>query len=601
MSVLKVKENGAWKDIPAIKGETGDAAGFGTATASVDTGTGTPSCVVTLSGEDTAKNFDFAFHNLMYDDSDLQSDFADLADDFDVLQGQFDTAVAAVTTDTEVTDIRVGADGVTDTTAGASVRRQFTDVKSAFNDLVYGDTHTYTVSNTGTNKFDALLLKGVRYIFTNNTNAQCTLRVYNSDGTNALITSALTAGSSITFMPSTNNAIQIGGWMSGTGEVSLATDFSAITDKRLLGIYDYSYLNSWEIGSIYGENGVDYDSVTRGIRTPNNAKIYIHNNTVALSVNPLIETVYAFKYDSSNAYIGRLGVSGARSVHLDSGYYYRFLALAKTGTVITADTISTYSDNFWACGETLADLLIANDDYSTNIKGYSVGADLVKRELIAERVGTGTLKYGQSFLIYNDKFYSTDGEHIAVQSADFTLEQDIAISVGHGNAFALGETNKGFISGWDDNKIYVVNLDNLTLYTTIELPTTGYTTCAIDDHNGIAYIFQRDTRPNTESKYNVIAYDYVNQNVLYTNETTKAFGAMQACDYYNDKIIVLNGLGTTALPNGYRVYNTKGEILADYVIPAFGGIEPEGVFINKETGDLYISNVDARVYRITSD
>lgn len=173
MSVLKIKdENEQWTSIPTIKGETGDAAGFGTATASVDTGTGTPSCVVTLTGDDTAKNFDFAFHNLMYDDSDLQSDFAaiesdfaDLADDFDILQGQFDTAVAAVTTDTEVTDIRVGADGVTDTTAGASVRRQFTDVKSDLeqtrrgayqinsNDLVqgsYGSTSPTIIVETTT-------------------------------------------------------------------------------------------------------------------------------------------------------------------------------------------------------------------------------------------------------------------------------------------------------------------------------------------------------------------------------------------------------------------------------------------------------------------
>lgn len=124
MSVLKVKDNGEWKAIPSIKGETGDAAGFGTATASVDTGTGTPSCVVTLTGEDTAKNFDFAFHNLMYDDSELQQDF-------DTLQGQFDTAVAALTVDSEVADIRVGDDGVTYTSAGAAVRGQFHDVKSA--------------------------------------------------------------------------------------------------------------------------------------------------------------------------------------------------------------------------------------------------------------------------------------------------------------------------------------------------------------------------------------------------------------------------------------------------------------------------------------
>lgn len=130
MSVLKTKDGGGnWTSVPSIKGDTGDAAGFGTVVASVDASHGTPSVTVTTSGDDTAKNFDFAFHNLQpapYDDSELQQDFA-------TLQGQFDTAVSAVTTDTEVTDIRVGADGITDTTAGASVRRQFTDLKSDLN------------------------------------------------------------------------------------------------------------------------------------------------------------------------------------------------------------------------------------------------------------------------------------------------------------------------------------------------------------------------------------------------------------------------------------------------------------------------------------
>lgn len=45
-------------------GTPGAAAGFGTPTASVDANTGTPSVQVTSSGPDTAKVFNFAFHNL---------------------------------------------------------------------------------------------------------------------------------------------------------------------------------------------------------------------------------------------------------------------------------------------------------------------------------------------------------------------------------------------------------------------------------------------------------------------------------------------------------------------------------------------------------
>ena len=51
-------------------------------------------------------------------------------DDFDILQGQFDTAVAALTVDSEVADIRVGADGVTYTSAGEAVRSQLSGVIS---------------------------------------------------------------------------------------------------------------------------------------------------------------------------------------------------------------------------------------------------------------------------------------------------------------------------------------------------------------------------------------------------------------------------------------------------------------------------------------
>ena len=46
------------------KGDTGNAAGFGTPTASINNTVGTPSVTVTASGENTAKVFNFAFSNL---------------------------------------------------------------------------------------------------------------------------------------------------------------------------------------------------------------------------------------------------------------------------------------------------------------------------------------------------------------------------------------------------------------------------------------------------------------------------------------------------------------------------------------------------------
>lgn len=63
--------------------------------------------------------------------TEIRGNISDVETDFAVLQGQFNTAVAGLTVDSEVADIRVGADGVTYTSAGEAVRSQLRGVVSA--------------------------------------------------------------------------------------------------------------------------------------------------------------------------------------------------------------------------------------------------------------------------------------------------------------------------------------------------------------------------------------------------------------------------------------------------------------------------------------
>ena len=109
----------------------GEPAGFGEVTASIDDEIGTPSVEVTASGEDTAKNFDFQFHNLKgepYDDSAIQARM----DSFTHLEE------GSTTGDAELIDGRIGADGTTYANIGDAVRGQVTDLKSDIKGVIEG-------------------------------------------------------------------------------------------------------------------------------------------------------------------------------------------------------------------------------------------------------------------------------------------------------------------------------------------------------------------------------------------------------------------------------------------------------------------------------
>ena len=76
--------------------------------------------------------------------------------DVDSLQAQIDTAISAVTTDSEVTNIRVGADGTTYETAGEAVRRQVDDLRR---DLSY-ISPTNIGQSVGISRFKESLIDG---------------------------------------------------------------------------------------------------------------------------------------------------------------------------------------------------------------------------------------------------------------------------------------------------------------------------------------------------------------------------------------------------------------------------------------------------------
>lgn len=74
-----------------------------------------------------------------------------------IMNGRLDTAISAVTTSTEVTDIRVGDDGVTYQTAGTAVRTQLSNLKSelwqTFDESVTYATNDYVTRNNKLYRF----------------------------------------------------------------------------------------------------------------------------------------------------------------------------------------------------------------------------------------------------------------------------------------------------------------------------------------------------------------------------------------------------------------------------------------------------------------
>lgn len=351
---------------------------------------------------------------------------------------------------------------------------------------------------------------------------------------------------------------------------------------------------------------------------PNNAcvtypaKIPANGNERICIDPPQIEGVATYKYrfgfyDANGAYLSQIALQESNETSLPSNArYFSFHACGfdSGGAQVSFNVLQAFSNSdvikiiypnrFVPTSDFALKEWVDANYVGKNSGGYSVSAPYTRFPVASTL--KGSLAFEQSFCIYNDKYYSTDGTHIAEQDSNFNLIRQANISIGHGNSLQLGTGGKAYASGWDDNKIYVVNLSTLAVESAITLPTTGYTTAAIDDKNKIAYIFQRDTYPNTLTDYKFIIYNYDSEQII-SQRVVKTFGAMQACDYLNGRIAVSYGLGNQTIPNGLDIYNTTGDIIGSFNMGIFDLSEIEGVSFDRANGHgVYVSFHNCQVY-----
>lgn len=321
-------------------------------------------------------------------------------------------------------------------------------------------------------------------------------------------------------------------------------------------------------------------------------------------------------YDSEGAFISNTGDTLNNYCSFPSNaYYFAFAILATDNGTDDSDydVMSHFPDNKTIVvefEELIANIAstesIVNWGFDTFVAkpsnvieaGYYHGSDLIKHKLLAEKLA-GTLICEQAFCIYDNKYYSVEQDKLGVQDASFNTIDTVTLDIGHGNNIQLGSANLAYVNGAFDHKVYIVNLDEKEVVGSISLPfNTGVDSAVIDDINNIAYILHSETSGEVYSKFEFVAYDLTNEEILYTRLLPFKILQFQATDFYEGKILLLAGTNDN-IDNRLFVLDLNGTALANMKLSIFASDEPEGVFFDRDNGDLYVSSYNRKVYKLT--
>ena len=224
---------------------------------------------------------------------------------------------------------------------------------------------------------------------------------------------------------------------------------------------------------------------------------------------------------------------------------------------------------------------------------------MVKRDITANKIN-GTLLCRQGFCVYDSKYYSVEENKLGVQNLSFETLDTVTLSMGHANNIQLGNSNLAYVNGIYDHTVYVLNLDTKAIVNTISLPfSSGMESAVIDDINNIAYILHTDDSESTTipQTFTFIVYDIANAQVMYTKPLPFSILMIQGMDFYEGKILVLAGNNTNTR-NRLYVLDLNGTAVGGMYLTMLDNDEPEGVFSDRGTGELFVSGYMRKIYNI---
>lgn len=480
---------------------------------------------------------------------------------------------------------------------GAASADELSDLKSA----LYGESTVYKLTNTSnvSRQFEHEFIAGHVYTVTNNTSAAISFQTRLTEtgetveapfGTAMLLSGAtrsFTCGISAhwfnSWCPQTGNiTITLIGVIDRLGDTDSALEISSVLENNC---GDILLLRNWRNRIYYTGQGIFGDVANRiGLQDTFISKQRF--KVAAKDGYRIAVTSFSASTPSAEVETGFTGWVEQAIINPDT-YYIMTCKKADESAIYPADfNINPY-------------IIVTDYDlgYEEGARDYAVSGFSKERKLVTQ---IGTFPAGfQSFCIYNGDYYVIQEGHIYVfDGTTFAQKNHVELSFGHGNSFQLGSSNIAYISGWNDATVYSLNLDTLTIVTNYTIPvSSGETaTVAVDDVNMLMYIFKTSNYAAV-AYYDFLVYDYSNSQIISSKKITKPFSDMQSCQFVNGLIVALNGMGTTTRPNGFRIYNTLGDILCEYFLNTISA-EPEGVFFDSSTNKLLISDVNRRLFLV---